>query len=424
MNAFLKKNFQRILLLFLFLQPLLDCFTSVMLNIFHWDFTIGIIVRMLFLGFLAYLYFFIYGEKEKRKYWTILGVLVLYLLCFGGQVMISKGTGAIFYEEKNLFRAFYFPLALFFLYRLDHEEKIVIPTKFLFQIVCIYLALILLPVLTNTSFNGYTQGKVGVIGWFNSINEISAILSILLPIFLYEWANLKNHWLQGIILLGLCYVVFQLGSKIVIASFLVAIFVNFILWYQRKDRSTRKKVWKYGSPLLIIAVIATLLFLPKTSFYKNIKVHAEFLEIDQVTDLFQPEMINRFIFSDRLTFLQETHTSYIAASLSERWLGIGYIENYGTDQVSTKMIEMDPFDLFYRHGIFGTIAYLLPIIVIFFSLRKKSEKKRRETPLIWTSLLLSLGLACLSGHVWLAPAVSIYVAIVMFVTVKPIQSKK
>ena len=41
-------------------------------------------------------------------------------------------------------------------------------------------------------------------------------------------------------------------------------------------------------------------------------------------------------------------------------LGIGYVENYGTLTENRKTIEIDPFDIVFRHGIIGFLIYMIP----------------------------------------------------------------
>ena len=87
-------------------------------------------------------------------------------------------------------------------------------------------------------------------------------------------------------------------------------------------------------------------------------------------------------------------------------MGIGYIENYGTDDVNIKTIEMDYFDILYRNGYVGFILYFIPIIYILYKI--KMNKK-----LEIYSLVLSLILALFQGHILVSPSVSICVIIIM-----------
>ena len=90
--------------------------------------------------------------------------------------------------------------------------------------------------------------------------------------------------------------------------------------------------------------------MPKTNFYKNIQVHLDYLEVDNIFEIFtESELVDHFIFSQRLTFLEKKHELYKDASVYEKIFGIGYIKN----NKQTKMIEMDYFDIYYSHGLIG-----------------------------------------------------------------------
>ena len=144
---------------------------------------------------------------------------------------------------------------------------------------------------------------------------------------------------------------------------------------------------------------------PKTNFYKNIQIHLDFLEIHSVNDLMTIENIDHFIFSSRLKFLNQTRINYQKSNLASHLFGIGYIENYGTDEINLKTIEMDYFDIFYRNGMIGFILFLLPLIWIL--CKNKGEKVEKY------ALFLALFLAFFQGHILTAPSVSIYVIIIL-----------
>ena len=56
-----------------------------------------------------------------------------------------------------------------------------------------YSLVIIIARITNTAFNSYAVAKVGTIGWFNSANEISAIISIIVP-YLFIKIKDKNDY--------------------------------------------------------------------------------------------------------------------------------------------------------------------------------------------------------------------------------------
>ena len=63
MNKTIKNNLSKIINIFILLQPVLDLITGICLHEFSFNLTLGIIVRMLFLLFIAYTSVFIYKRK-------------------------------------------------------------------------------------------------------------------------------------------------------------------------------------------------------------------------------------------------------------------------------------------------------------------------------------------------------------------------
>ena len=406
MIKFVDNNLDKIIKIFLVLQPVIDCLTAFSMNFLKLDITFGVIVRILFLFLLTCYTFFNKNIPKKSKiYFCTLG---LYFIFFIGNIFLLKDFSSIFYEFKNLIRCFYFPILLINLYEINKVKKLEIGSSLIRKIFYIYIALIIIPILTNTDFTGYFEGKVGSIGWFQSTNEISAILSSLLPFVLIK-DKYKLMDIIGIILTVI--VLFSLGSKVTIVF--LGVTLVFALIYYFKNSKNKKKIAMIFSPIIVIGVILSCIFVPKTNFYKNIQIHLDFLGVSNIFDILKDEeLIDHFIFSSRLTFLENTRNSYLESSVSERFLGIGFIEKYGTDEVSLKTIEMDIFDIFYRSGVIGFILYLLPVCFIL------SNNRKKWSLISVLSVSIFMFISILAGHVLTSPAVSIYLVILILGLVK------
>jgi hypothetical protein len=196
---------------------------------------------------------------------------------------------------------------------------------------------------------------------------------------------------------------FQMGSKIVIISLILSIIFNLIITIKNdKNFNTKKLIYLLLS--LIIIVTLLIIFIPKTNFYYNIVLHLNYLGINNLSDLFTYNTLNRFIFSDRLSFLSITNNYYINGSIIQKLFGLGSIINPYTDYIYIKSIEMDLFDIFYNIGIIGFIIYIIPLI--------KGFKEISKNSLIIFSAILAIVIAMLVGHTLLAPAVAIYIIII------------
>lgn len=410
MNTWIKKNFNTLLVIFLLLQPILDLITGLGLHIWEVNITFGIIIRILFLLFLVYSVLFIYKKKETYPFYGI-------LLCYGlfyvlGIILFKNGTG-FFSEIRGLCRAFYFPALLISLYSI--KEEINISKMALMVILITYLVGILVPNCLNIGFKSYEITKAGTLGFFNSANEISGIISILTPIMVLILVSTKKI-IPSLIIIGMYLVVIlTIGTKTPLISLGITIFFAY-LWFVTKE--IKKKSYKKILLSFLVLVVATtgiIIVLPKTNFYKNIKTHLDYLKVDNVVDVFQnKELIDHFIFSQRLTFLENRQLDYYQSNTYQKLFGIGYLN--GTE--TAKAIEMDYFDIYYSHGIIGFIIYFGIYGYFFYLIMKKRKKVDFSMYMIYVSILLSIILSFITGHIITAPAVSILVVIILLMLVK------
>lgn len=410
-SNWIQKNISLIILIFLYMQPIIDLFTSFCIHVLQIKITLGIVIRVLFLLFLFLYYLLIVPKEDKKKENYLIGLLVGYLVLFLGEVYLSKGSSVLFYELSNTIRAFYFPFLLVLLFTISKKQNIIIEKKHFVYIALIYIFFIIIPTIFGLELNGYTEGKTGNIGWFNSSNEISAVLSIAIPFIVYYLIKTKGLIKKIFISLAGLYVIFNLGSKIVILSLGITLLVFFFFLIKKQIEKKNVKIISLMLTTIIVVSGVGIVLIPKTNFYQNIKIHLDFLEVDHVTEIFTNyELFDHFVFSSRLSFLEETASNYHQAPIIEQLLGIGYIENYGTLEENRKTIEIDPFDILFRHGIVGFLIYMTPFI---YCIVLSLKLQKREDYIYFLALGISIVLMCLSGHVLTSPAVSIFVALIL-----------
>ncbi len=409
-NEWIKTHITTIIFWMLILGPVFDCVTSLSIHLLHVQLTAIMLFKILFLGILIYDLFFISKCRYKKKISLMVTAIIIYMITYMVIVLLHKGPDVFLYECQSMLRTFFFPIVLLTLYNLYLEKRLTVNRTYLHIILITYIAFILIPILTHTGFDSYAYSKVGTIGWFYSSNEIGGILSILFPFFAYFLFQQKKLW--GIVLIGVIVgVYFAIGTKVPILSIGITFaffMITYIIYLFQKQK------WKQLSCfglLVVIGIISLLLVLPKTSFYKNIQIHLEFLEIDSISDLLTLDHIDHFVFSERIRFMKHTKENYINADWSEKLLGIGYIENYATDEVNTKLIEMDYYDIFFRHGVIGSAIYFIPFLWILIKVIHQMIK-HISIPDV-TSVILILLLSLFSGHIITAPSVSILVAYIL-----------
>lgn len=398
-------NFNNIFLFFLYLQPFLDITSGILLH-FGYNVTISSIIRLLFMFFCVIYLLFYVKEKKVNTYMMLLGI---YFVIYTVTILIVKGTPALVYELKNFLTTYYFIILLLTLIKAYKIEKLKV--KNLSIIYVIYLLLVFIPNIFNIGFDSYWHSKEGMVGWFVSANVVGSILSILLPIILI---NIKKINIKLIILILInLYVIFSIGTKVPVLSFLIIIMINMFYYTMCLIKKKQyKKLTIITLPIIIIIAISTMIF-PKTSFYKNIVIHINYLEKKDNGNISKKHIIDHLIFSQRLTFEEKTRKAYNQATFLEKIFGIGYIENYSTDEVRLKTIEIDYFDIFYRHGIIGFILFFTPTIYVIYKAINNTKNINFKNINLLTSIFLILILALFQGHIFVTPANSIYVALIL-----------
>lgn len=386
--------------IYLFISPILDVITSFSIHYMGKSMPIILGIKLFFLFFLFILNVI---EKEKKSIWYSM-CLFIYFLFFLFIMIYEKGLSSTYFEMQSLFRTFYFPCSFLFLYSLQKKKKFVVEEKKLCFVLFLYLFFLVVPELFQFGFQSYAITKAGGLGFFYSTNEISGILAILGP-FLLSYLKNKN-WIMRIFLFLLYLAgILVIGTKVPILAFCITIFCFLLFLFKQLWKRKEFKKFISSISISIIGLLCFIGILFTSSFYQNIKTHLDFLEIKEVSDLFTFHHIDHFIFSERLSFLQDTSLQYQNSSWFLKTVGIGITKLDGEAISSMKMIEMDYFDVFYHYGILGMFLFFLPFFFISWKRNYLLEEK--------ISIFLIFLLALFSGHILVAPSVSILVACVL-----------
>lgn len=402
MNKVIKNNLSKIISIFILIQPVLDLITGICLHVFSLNLTIGIIIRMLFLLFIMYATTFIYKKKLSLIYYLIVAFYsIIYL--------INIGTNShLFGQVQGLLRVFYFPLLLVSFY--DLKDEIKISTATLFTTLTLYLIFIFIPMTLNLGFKSYEITKSGTLGYYNSANEISGIISILTPIVFMIFNSKGKSILKVIYILLYLVVILTIGTKTPLLSLLITIGMTFIYIMIKSYKDKKYKRILSSFIIIVIGIISLIILIPKTNFYKNIKVHLDFLKVKDVTDIVESgNLIDHFIFSQRVTFLTDRKSIYDNATFQEKLFGIGYYYNGKKD----KQVEMDYFDIYLNHGIIGFIIFFSVYLYILVQTTKIKRKLNFNLYMLNVSMLLILFLSLFTGHIITAPAVSLIVVVII-----------
>ena len=409
MKKFIEKNINIIISLFIILGPVIDLLTGLSTNKTNLCLSLGIIVRTIFLLFIVIVSIFIFKKKKLIIPYLIIGLYFVFFLI--GNILYKDNV--LINEIHGFIRTFYFPILLITMYSIN--DNIRISKMLLFTTLFIYLLLIFIPMIFGIGFQTYDITKVGTLGFYDSANEISGIISLLTPIIFIIFFNTKNNIVKFLFFILYLIVILMIGTKTSFITLVITIIMSFIylVIYSIKNK-TYKNLIKI-SLITIIGIIGISLIIPKTNFYKNIETHLDYLKVDKVTDIFKDEeLIDHFIFSQRLTFLNDKAKLYSNANNYQRLFGLGYTK----DNKTMKLIEMDLFDIYYNHGIIGFIVFITIILYVFINVIKKRSKSNYEKYMLSLSALLILVLSYVTGHIITAPAVDIIAVIILLSLMK------
>ena len=370
----MNKKLNLLVIIFLLLNPILD--VTSFLNL-----PFSIIIRSLFLvGIVLYLFI---NKKELK---LLIPLLIFSIISFIYQYFYLKF--GLTETVSSILKFLYLPVSILFFknYSLTIEKS-----KIETIILITYLGIYLFSYLFKIGANAYlpTDGKSGFKGLFSSINEFSAIIVCLLPIAVNYLRSKKNYIVLIIILICSSIASLLIGTKVLMGGIIFTIL--YLIWNEKKFFLIQSKKIKIMviSIFVILITISGFLF-TKTRTYKNMQVQQDFFKVDNIFSL---EFINRVIYNDRLTFLDDNYTYYKNQNIDKKLLGISINNN------DIKMVEIDIFDILFRYGIVGIILFVSSIITINFKEIKVYDK---------ISMILLVIISLTSGHVLIYPAVSIY----------------
>lgn len=384
--------FELFIYLFLLLNPLIDALTCMQIKNNINFISISSLTRGIF--FLSIFIYLLTTSKNKKNYiflslYFIIEAIIQYLLIHN----------SLSYEIANLMQIFYLPILINFFK--NHQNRY-LNLKTICYLYLIYLNLIIIPYIFHLGYyaSEFYQEKEGYYGLFYGANEISAILVIMLPLVISYLKEHQNIFLTLIIFLELFISIYFIGTKTSLLGVLIVL-SYFIIPYLVKIFKKLTKVKKIIA-ITILSFLSLILIclIPLTPLYKNILRAIAFFNINS-SNFFSYYGLNKIIFSGRLEFLTNIFNVYKSSNLLTILFGLGK-----TNLISLKLIEIDLFDIFFSIGLIGFIIYLLSII--------KALKNTKLNKITTFTLLLSLVISLIAGHILIAPNVSIYLALLFF----------
>ena len=421
---------RKILYWYLLISPVVDMLTSLAVRAGMTALTMGVLVRVGFVGAVFFYVMFLYEGKHKTMLRVAMLVTSVYGILYLLNTVSVNGTGVLIENAKMFVKVYYFVYVLLGLYAIYEQHGILVSDKMLTVVFGVYTTSIFLAAVTNTSFSTYELLNIGYCGWFYAGNEIGAIVAILSGVALmYGFTHPKFLWIAVVGLLAFSST--YIGTKVPFLAIVVIAIVLLLVWLvkflSRKEKRAMPQMAKCAALLLCILV----LYQAGSPIQQNTMVvgdnYQDVLEEIEPDDPNDPEdgeeaednqffVFANWLLSGRLYNVQNVFERYGNGSWTEKLFGIGY--TFMIDgKWKSNVVEMDFISIFLKHGIVGFCVFVAPLI--YFAVLC-AIKLFKQLKLFWElepafvylyATIIGLGCAFLAGHVLVAPAVSIYIAI-------------
>ena len=423
-----KINMQNIIIAFIILQPIIDIITGITIQYTNISITFGILIRTVFMVFCVIVGFIKANKKYRIAMGVYFGILAIYMFGFLVNAYIENGTNLIFTQIKGLVKNFYLPIIIVALIPIFKEYNIQISNKTLNITLLIYTITIFICNILGIAFLTYKAGdKAGTVGLFYSANEIGAILCLLSPFLVVDFIRRKVTAWDIVSLALLVYAVLQLGTKVPYFGLIIlilAIIFACIIEIKVNKKNLYKKAGAFFSFLIAIYLVTGLTPVGEnlTKIYgdvflitkEDLKFGNQEQKPHEITSFKNLEELKTVSVSGRNDFLKANKEKYKNGNFIDKTIGIGFVENEEGNYKELKQTEMDYFDILFCNGIVGAILFAIPIITFLVILIRSTIQKRKKIELEEIYFIVMAGVvALLAGHVLNAPAVSIYIAIIL-----------
>lgn len=465
-ERFLKK----ILLIFLCIQPILDCYilyTDEVINFFHFSPTT--ILRMLIIAFLFCSLFFNKENKKNRKIIYIYGgLIIIYTILHHLITSVVDNSGYPTFSYSIITELFYIirmllPIVIIYLTYLLKPTKDEFIKLFLIVglitsgiIVCSNILEISLAsygggTIKGNIFDWFFSNKYGSQdlaskGWFNSANQISGLMFILLPICVYSlFDKITKPRVITIILLVISMI--MLGTRVASYGWLLIFIMMIILYlFFALIMKNINFEWKKFLIIFLIMIFGIFLMLNAPIVSSNIDHHESTEEeLQKMRDENVPTIkmlgyigMNEeyykeiYPYKDHKDFWQyvlddvaptrrvgnrnsqQLVTNDVAKTYEDfprSLFGLGY-----SRFINAKLyLEKDFVVHFYTIGIIGIVLLIFPYVFIAIYGLFKSIKNKKFNLFIVTVLailVLPLGVSYFSGHIVDELIISLYLGFI------------
>jgi hypothetical protein len=395
------KKMELILFYTIALLPIVDILNGIFINYLHVGVTPGLVIRPLLLGL-----FFIYVVLFNKKYIRFILIFIA-LISLSSFYQIGRGHFSISdlsYHLKLIYNMFYFVVIYSAIkIKILRLERLY---KALMVSLVIILSSLIFSFITGTSLSSYSDSgytMLGIKGYFESLNSLSAVLSIMLPVVVGFIYHSKKR--VGYVLVYLLTSVFLLllGTKtgIIACALTPLILVSFSIFkFGLKNRLN----------IIILSTIGVSFFIVLL-FFRNVVLEI----VSRQLYFFQRNDLLSYFLSQRNTGLQvifeNLNTNF---HLGDFLFGFGL--EYGKAFINERgavTIEMDYFDIFHYSGfLLMSIFLILYSGMLFASVLLYIKRQNIESLSLGISFIYAFVLSTLGGHVLTDTFAGLYISTV------------
>lgn len=455
---------ENLLVIFLILCPIFDIVSFVFRNTFNTSISPSTILRPI-IPLIVLLDIFVKSKKKLRIFLVVLayGIYALIHLLLFNTANTGFSYSNVVHEMQYVMNYTFMIIILFiYIYVFKDKDKSKLQRAAISS-VSIYIASIILSIITNTSSTTYIEGT-GLKGWFESGNSISAVLT--LSIYVLLSTNDKNYRkiiIGEIIILGifLCMVI---GTRVGLFGFIVAL-VSFVFAEIVGKLISNDKINKKFVASGIIAILAVVLIVAvvgsntlerrkhlkeiegdivDTSTNSEAHITGSLLEIKQKIDNGQIEdtymneaqkksllelydIANKWDISNNDQRMQQLiYNALLVKNQANPLLiifGNGYMNQY-----RELVMEIDISAFLFNFGIIGFLLYFGPFLAIFIYGIYFGIRKIRHIDREYIMYVLGIGLAfaisIFSGYVFFNMSTSTMIAVICALLINKIFSIK
>ena len=422
-----KLNIENLLTVFIILCPILDIASFIFRNIFNTKISPSTIIRPI-LPIIAFIYYFIKADKKyKLKMFgisAIYGIYAIIHLILFTTVKSECSYSNISHELQYLVN-YTFMIIILYVFIKTFKEKLTEKLEKATMIsVGIYLLSIILSIVTNTMSSTYIEG-MGIKGWFESGNSISATLILSMYILLmnknkkYRKIIISELILMGIFLMMLIGIfilvksnifnIKKINKKIVIAGGTSLALIILIICLVGSNTFTRRQHLKNIESNIVDSSNNEEAHL--TGSLMEIKDKIDNKQIDEkyMSEVQQKSVLELYDIASKLQIsnndqrMQQLLYNAILVKNQANPLLILFGNGY-MNQFRELVLEMDIPAFLFNFGIIGLFLYFVPFLSIFIYALYWAIKRYKIIDEQYIMYLLGLGLSfalsVFSGYVF------------------------